>query len=371
MIVGIPKEIKALENRVGMPPAGVDALVKAGHTCYLEKSAGLGSGFTDEEYIEAGAIILDTAQEVYERSDMIIKVKEPLEAEFPYLKENQIIFTYLHLAPDKRLTEALLKAKIIGIAYETVTLPNGSLPLLAPMSEVAGRMAIQVGAHLLEKTNGGRGMLLGGVSGVEPANVVIIGGGNVGINAVKIAVGLGAQVNVLDISSARLAYIDDIFGGRVITLMSNNYNIAKAVKRADLVIGAVLIPGAKTPKVVTEEMVKTMKPGSVLVDVAIDQGGAIETMDRVTSLDNPYFVKHGVIHYSVGNMPGAVPRTSTMALTNATMPYALKIANLGVEKAMQEDEALRKGLNVYKGKLTIKAVADAHGLEYTPSEELF
>lgn len=371
MIVGIPKEIKALENRVGMPPAGVDALVKAGHTCYLEKSAGLGSGFTDEEYIEAGAIILDTAQEVYERSDMIIKVKEPLEAEFPYLKENQIIFTYLHLAPDKRLTEALLKAKVIGIAYETVTLPNGSLPLLAPMSEVAGRMAIQVGAHLLEKTNGGRGMLLGGVSGVEPANVVIIGGGNVGINAVKIAVGLGAQVTVLDISGARLAYIDDIFGGRVITLMSNNYNIAKAVKRADLVIGAVLIPGAKTPKVVTEEMVKTMKPGSVLVDVAIDQGGAIETMDWVTSLDNPYFVKHGVIHYSVGNMPGAVPRTSTMALTNATMPYALKIANLGVEKAMQEDEALRKGLNVYKGKLTIKAVADAHGLEYTPSEELF
>lgn len=371
MIVGIPKEIKALENRVGMTPAGVDALVKAGHTCYLEKSAGLGSGFTDEEYIEAGAIILDTAQEVYERSDMIIKVKEPLEAEFPYLKENQIIFTYLHLAPDKRLTEALLKAKVIGVAYETVTLPNGSLPLLAPMSEVAGRMAIQVGAHLLEKTNGGRGMLLGGVSGVEPANVVIIGGGNVGINAVKIAVGLGAQVTVLDISGARLAYIDDIFGGRVITLMSNNYNIAKAVKRADLVIGAVLIPGAKTPKVVTEEMVKTMKPGSVLVDVAIDQGGAIETMDRVTSLDNPYFVKHGVIHYSVGNMPGAVPRTSTMALTNATMPYALKIANLGVEKAMQEDEALRKGLNVYKGKLTIKAVADAHDLEYTPSEELF
>ncbi|NMA69188.1 MAG: alanine dehydrogenase [Desulfitobacterium sp.] len=371
MIVGIPKEIKALENRVGMPPAGVDALVKAGHTCYLEKSAGLGSGFTDEEYIEAGAIILDTAQEVYERSDMIVKVKEPLKSEIPYLKENQIVCAYFHLAPDKGLTEALLKAKVIGIAYETVELPNGALPLLAPMSEVAGRMAIQVGAHLLEKTNGGRGMLLGGVSGVEPATVVIIGGGNVGINAVKIAVGLGAQVTVLDISGARLAYIDDIFNGRVVTLMSNNYNIAKAVKRADLVIGAVLIPGAKTPKVVTEEMVKTMKPGSVLVDVAIDQGGAIETMDRVTSLDNPYFVKHGVIHYSVGNMPGAVPRTSTMALTNATMPYVLKIANKGVEKAMQEDEALRKGLNVYKGKLTIKAVAETQGLNYTSSEELF
>ncbi|MPL83411.1 Alanine dehydrogenase [bioreactor metagenome] len=371
MIIGIPKEIKIYENRVGMPPAGVDALVKAGHTCYLEQSAGLGSGFTDEEYREAGAVILETAQEVYERAEMIVKVKEPLKSEYSFLRENQILFTYLHLAPNQELTQALLEAKVIGIAYETVELPNKSLPLLAPMSEVAGRMAIQVGAHLLEKTNGGRGMLLGGVSGVEPAKVVIIGGGNVGINAVKIAVGLGAQVIVLDISGARLAYLDDIFGGRVVTLMSNNYNIAKAVRRADLVIGAVLIPGARTPKVVTEEMVKTMKPGAVLVDVAIDQGGAIESMDRVTSLDDPYFVKHGVIHYSVGNMPGAVPRTSTMALTNATLPYVLKIADLGAEKAMLEDEALRKGLNTYKGKLTIKTVAEAQGLDYTPSAELF
>ncbi|MGE4273849.1 MAG: alanine dehydrogenase [Desulfitobacterium sp.] len=371
MIIGIPKEIKAHENRVGMPPAGVDALVKAGHTCYLEKSAGLGSGFPDEEYIEAGALIVDTAREVYERAEMIVKVKEPLKSEYPFLKENQILFTYLHLAPNPELTQALLESKVIGLAYETVQLPNKSLPLLAPMSEVAGRMAIQVGAYLLEKTNGGRGILLGGVSGVEPAKVVIIGGGSVGINAVKIAVGLGAQVMVLDVSGARLSYLDDIFGGRVITLMSNNYNIAKAVRKADLVIGAVLIPGAKTPKVVTEEMVKTMKPGAVLVDVAIDQGGAIESMDRVTSLDDPYFVKHGVIHYSVGNMPGAVPRTSTQALTNATLPYVLKVANLGAEKAMSEDAALRSGLNTYKGKLTIKAVAEAHTIEYTPSEGLF
>lgn len=371
MIIGIPKEIKIYENRVGMPPAGVDALVKAGHTCYLEQSAGLGSGFTDEEYREAGAVILETAQEVYERAEMIVKVKEPLKSEYALLKENQILFTYLHLAPNQELTEALLEAKVIGIAYETVELSNKFLPLLAPMSEVAGRMAIQVGAHLLEKTNGGRGMLLGGVSGVEPAKVVIIGGGTVGINAVKIAVGLGAQVMVLDTNGARLAYLDDIFGGRVVTLMSNNYNIARAVRKADLVIGAVLIPGAKTPKVVTEEMVKTMKPGAVLVDVAIDQGGAIESMDRVTFLDDPYFVKHDVIHYSVGNMPGAVPRTSTMALTNATLPYVLKLADLGAEKAMLEDEALRKGLNTYKGKLTIKTVAEVQGLEYTPSEGLF
>ncbi|HHV64622.1 MAG TPA: alanine dehydrogenase [Peptococcaceae bacterium] len=371
MIIGVTKEIKPQENRVGMTPAGIDALVKAGHTCYVEKSAGLGSFFTDEEYVKAGAKILDTAEEVYAVADMIIKVKEPLESEYALLRENQILFTYLHLAPNPALTEALLKAKVIGIAYETVQLPNHSLPLLSPMSEVAGRMAIQVGAHLLEKTNGGRGVLLGGVSGVEPAKVVVIGGGIVGINAVKVAVGLGAQVTVVDISSARLAYLDDIFKGRIITLMSNSYNIAKAVKSADLVIGAVLIPGARAPKLVTEEMVKTMKPGAVILDVAIDQGGSIATMDRITTLDDPYYVKHGVIHYAVANMPGAVPRTSTMALTNATLPYALKIASCGAEKAMQEDEALRKGLNVYKGKLTYKAVAEAQDLEYTPSEELF
>ncbi|MDD4802340.1 MAG: alanine dehydrogenase [Syntrophomonas sp.] len=371
MIIGVTKEIKPQENRVGMTPAGIDTLVKAGHTCYIEKSAGLGSYFTDEEYTEIGAHILDTAKEVYEAADMIIKVKEPLESEYPFLKENQVIFTYLHLAPVPKLTQALLDAKVIGIAYETVQLPSGALPLLAPMSEVAGRMAIQMGAHLLEKTNGGRGVLLGGVSGVESAKVVVVGGGNVGINAVKGAVGLSAQVTVLDVSCARMAYLDDIFGGRVITLMSNRYNIEKALKEADLVIGAVLIPGAKTPKVITEEMVMAMKPGAVMIDVSIDQGGSIATMDRITTLEDPCFIKHGVVHYAVANMPGAVPRTSTMALTNATLPYALKIANYGAEKAIREDGALRKGLNVYKGKLTFKAIADAQEFPYTPSEELF
>ncbi|NLW11901.1 MAG: alanine dehydrogenase [Clostridiaceae bacterium] len=368
MIIGIPKEIKVQENRVGMPPAGVDALVKAGHICYVEKSAGLGSSFEDIEYIEAGAKILDTAAEVYAASDMIVKVKEPLPQEFSLLKKDQILFTYLHLAPDMRLTKALLEAGVIGIAYETVELPNRSLPLLSPMSEVAGRMAIQVGAYLLEKNNGGRGVLLGGVSGVEPAKVVIIGGGNVGINAVKMAAGFGAQVTVLDISAPRLAYLDDLFQGRVVTLMSNNYNISRVVKEADLVVGAVLIPGAKAPRLVTEEMVKTMNPGAVLVDVAIDQGGSIESIDRVTTLDNPCFVKHGVVHYSVANMPGAVPRTSTMALTNATLPYVLQLADLGAEQAMLNNEALKKGLNVYKGKLTLKPVAEVQELEFTSAD---
>lgn len=370
MIIGIPKEIKVQENRVGMPPAGIDALVKAGHRCYVEKSAGVGSSFEDIEYIEAGAEILDTAAEVYAASDMIVKVKEPLPQEFALLKRGQIIFTYLHLAPDKKLTEALLEAGVIGIAYETVELSNRSLPLLAPMSEVAGRMAIQVGAYLLEKSNGGRGILLGGVSGVEPAKVVIIGGGNVGINAVKMAVGSGAQVTVLDVSGPRLAYLDDLFQGRVVTLMSNNYNIARVVKDADLVVGAVLIPGAKAPCLVTENMVKTMNSGSVLVDVAIDQGGSIETIDRVTTLDDPCFVKHGVVHYSVANMPGAVPRTSTMALTNATLPYVMQLADLGAEQAMLKNEALKKGLNVYKGKLTLKPVAEVQQLVYTSADSV-
>ena len=370
MIIGIPKEIKVQENRVGMPPAGIDALVKAGHTCFVEKSAGVGSSFEDIEYIEAGAKILDTAAEVYAASDMIVKVKEPLPQEFALLKRGQIIFTYLHLAPDKKLTEALLEAGVIGIAYETVELANRSLPLLAPMSEVAGRMAIQVGAYLLEKSNGGRGILLGGVSGVEPAKVVIIGGGNVGINAVKMAVGSGALVTVLDVSGPRLAYLDDLFQGRVVTLMSNNYNIARVVKEADLVVGAVLIPGAKAPCLVTEDMVRTMNVGSVLVDVAIDQGGSIETIDRGTTLDDPCFVKHGVVHYSVANMPGAVPRTSTMALTNATLPYVIQLADLGAEQAMLKNEALKKGLNVYKGKLTLKPVAEVQQLIYTSADSI-
>ena len=365
MRIGCPKEIKDQERRVGLTPAGVYALVHAGHTVYIEKNAGLASGFADEEYVREGAEILDTPQEVYASSDMIIKGKEPLQPEYGLLREGQILFTYLHLAPDPEQTQALLERKVTAIAYETVQTPDNALPLLAPMSEVAGRLAIQIGAHLLEANCGGRGILLGGVSGVERANVVIVGGGNVGTNAAKIASGMGANVTVLDISSKRLAYLDDIFGSRIQTLLSNPYNIAQAVKNADLVVGCVLVPGARTPKLVSEEMVKAMRPGSVLIDVAIDQGGSIASIDRITTHSDPYFVKHGVLHYSVANMPGAVPRTSTMALTGATLPYALKIANMGAEAACKADSALMKGLNTYQGKLTFKAVADAQGLTYT------
>ena len=371
MIIGCPKEIKAQEGRVGLTPAGADALVRAGHTVYMEHNAGIIAGFTDEEYIAVGAQILAEAKEVFAIADMIIKVKEPLAPEYDLFKEGQILFTYLHLAPDPEQTQALLKKKVIGIAYETVQPADRSLPLLAPMSEVAGRLSIQNGARLLESNYGGRGILLGGVTGVERANVVIVGGGNVGLNAAKMAVGLGANVTILDLNAKRLAYLDDIFGGRVQTLLSNSYNIARAVKNADLVVGCVLIPGAKAPKLVTEEMVKAMKPGSVLVDVAIDQGGSIETIDRITTHADPYFVKHGVIHYSVANMPGAVPRTSTLALTGATLPYALRIANLGAEEACRRDEALMKGLNTYQGHVTYKAVADDQGLPYVDPTTLF
>ena len=371
MKIGCPKEIKAQEGRVGLTPAGVDALVRAGHTVYMEKDAGINSGFTNEEYIAVGAEILNHAEEVYAAADMIIKVKEPLLPEYDLFKEGQILFTYLHLAPDPQQTQALLKKKVIGIAYETVQPADNSLPLLAPMSEVAGRLSIQNGAKLLESSYGGRGVLLGGVTGVERANVVIVGGGNVGLNAAKMAVGLGANVTIIDLNAKRLAYLDDIFGGRVQTLLSNPFNIAKAVENADLVVGCVLIPGAKAPKLVTEEMVMNMKPGSVLVDVAIDQGGSIETIDRITTHANPYFIKHGVLHYSVANMPGAVPRTSTLALTGATLPYALKIANMGAEAACKADPALMKGLNVYKGNVTYKAVADDQGLEYVDPTTLF
>lgn len=370
MIIGVPKEIKANENRVAITPAGVEALVKAGHKVLIEKTAGLGSSITDEEYVSAGAVMLETPKKVYEKADMIMKVKEPLPAEYELMKENQIMFTYLHLAPEPKLTKAMLDRKAIGIAYETVQLDDGSLPLLAPMSEIAGRMSIQIGARLLEKMSGGRGMLLGGVSGVAPARVVIVGGGNVGANAAKMAVGLGADVTVLDVSTKRLAYLDDIFGNRIKNLMSNSYNIAQTLKGADLLIGAVLIPGAKTPKLVTEEMVKNMNPGGAIVDVAIDQGGTVMTMDRITSHADPTFIKHGIIHYSVPNIPGAVPRTSTFALTNATLPYALRIANMGAEAAMKADAALKRSLNTYKGKLTYKAVAEAQGLEYTCVDEV-
>ena len=370
MIIGVPKEIKSNENRVAITPAGVHALTIAGHEVYIEMDAGLGSSFTDEEYVNEGAKILKTGKEIYQIADMIIKVKEPLESEFGYFKENQIIFTYLHLAAVPKLTQALIDKNIAAIAYETVQLSDNSLPLLAPMSEVAGRMSVQVGAHLLEKINDGRGILLGGVAGVAPGEVLVVGGGNVGTSAAKIALGLGAHVTIADVNIKRLAYLDDIFGGRVTTLMSNSFNIAKAVKNADLVVGAVLIPGAKAPKLVKEDMVKTMQPGSVVVDVAIDQGGVIETSDRITTHDNPYFIKHGVVHYSVANMPGAVPRTSTLALTNATMPYILKIANKGCERALVEDQALLKGLNTYNGKVTYEAVAEDLGYDYTPAEEV-
>lgn len=371
MRIGCPKEIKAQEGRVGLTPAGAYSLVRAGHAVYMEKNAGISSGFADEEYLSVGAQILPTAKDVYDTADMIIKVKEPLEPEYELLREGQILFTYLHLAPDPEQTQALLRKKVTGIAYETVQLTDNSLPLLSPMSEVAGRLSIQTGARLLEANCGGRGILLGGVTGVERANVVIVGGGNVGTNAAKMAVGLGANVTIIDISTRRLAYLDDIFGGRVQTLLSNSYNIANAVKQADLVVGCVLIPGAKAPKLVTEEMVKSMRPGSVLVDVAIDQGGSIESIDRITTHSDPYFIKHNVLHYSVANMPGAVPRTSTLALTGATLPYALKIADLGAEAACKADPALMKGLNTYNGHLTFRAVAEAQNLPYTDPATLF
>ena len=372
MIIGCPKEIKAQEGRVGLTPAGAYTLSKAGHTVYMEKGAGLSSGFTDEEYVKAGAQLLDTPKEVFDAADMIIKVKEPLESEYDYFHEGQILFTYLHLAPDPEQTKALLEKKVIGIAYETVQLPNGALPLLSCMSEIAGRMATQVGAHLLEAPNGGRGILLWGVSGVKKGNVVILGGGNVGTSAAKIAVGMGANVTVLDMSAARLQYLDDIFGSRIQTLMSNPFNIAEAVKDADVVISSVLVPGGRTPKLVTDEMVHTMRKGSVLIDVAIDQGGAIPFIDRITTHADPYFIKDGYVCYSVANMPGAVPNTSTYALTNVTLPYAVKIANLGAEAACKADPALMKGLNVYKGVITYGGVHEAYpDLPYADPNTLF
>ncbi|KHO61439.1 alanine dehydrogenase [Thermoanaerobacter sp. YS13] len=369
MKIGVPKEVKTAEARVAITPAGVEAFVKNGHEVYIEKDAGIGSGITDDEYVKAGAKILSTAKEVFDVADMIMKVKEPQPSEYDYFKEGQLLFTYLHLAPDKQQTQALLKKKVVGIAYETVQLDNGALPLLTPMSEVAGRMSVTIGAYLLTNINEGRGIVMGGVPGVEPAEVVIIGGGTVGTNAAKVAMGMGARVTILDVNPARLAYLDDIFSGRVTTLMSNSFNIAQSVKKADLLIGAVLIPGAKAPKLVTEEMVKTMKKGAVIVDVAIDQGGCIETCDRTTSHKDPYFIKHGVVHYSVPNIPGAVPRTSTFALTNVTLPYALEIANKGYKKALLENKALLKGLNVYKGMVTYKPVAEAQGVEYVDPVE--
>ncbi|EGO64019.1 alanine dehydrogenase [Acetonema longum] len=370
MIIGVAKEIKNNENRVALTPAGVETLKNAGHTVLVEKTAGTGSGFSDDQYQKAGAELLADKRVLFDRAEMIMKVKEPLAAEYDLFHTGQILFTYLHLAPEPELTRALLDKKVIGIAYETIVGPNHSLPLLLPMSEVAGRMSVQVGAQFLEKPKGGKGILLGGVPGVPAAQVVIVGGGIVGANAAKMAVGMGAQVAVIDRSEERLRYLDDLFAGRVVTVMSNSYNIAEWVKKADLLIGAVLLPGARAPKLVTEAMVKTMEAGSVIVDVAIDQGGSVETIDRVTTHSDPTYVKHGVVHYAVANMPGAVPRTSTLALTNATMPYALQIANRGYKQAVLDDPGLIPGVNVINGKVTYEAVAKALNLTYTPLSQV-
>lgn len=365
MIIGIPKEIKNWENRVSLTPSGAKTLLANGHTVLVQSTAGLGSGFTDEEYSDAGVTIVPTIEDVYKKSDMIIKVKEPQKSEYELLKKDQLLFTYLHLAVESDLTEALLKHKVNSVAYETIQTDKGELPLLTPMSEIAGRMAVQIGASFLEKPHGGRGVLLGGVPGVMPADVVIIGGGVVGLNAAKIAFGMGANVTILDLNLHRLRYFDDIFNGKIKTLMSNSSNIELCAAYADLLVGAVLIPGAKAPHLVTEEMVKKMKNGSVIVDVAIDQGGIVETIDRVTTHENPVFEKHGVMHYSVANIPGAVPRTSTLALTNATLPYALKLANQGFAKAIKSSAELAKGVNTCQGHLVSKPVADSLGLNHT------
>ena len=363
MIVGVPKEIKISENRVGMTEAGVRQLVKEGHTVYVEKDAGLGSGILNAHYEKDGAKILDTKAEVYRLSDMIVKVKEPLPDEYELLKENQILYTYLHLAAEPRLTKVLCERKVKAIAYETIQSADGSLPLLTPMSEVAGRMATQIGAFYLQKDHGGKGVLLGGVTGVRPAKVTIVGGGVVGTNAAKMAVGLGADVTILDVNLSRLEYLDDIFEGRCTTLYSNMQNIEQAVVESDLLIGAVLIAGFKAPTLVSKQLISEMSKGSVVVDVAVDQGGCIETC-RPTSHQHPTFEVDGVIHYCVPNMPGVVSRTSTYALTNTTLKYASMLAAMGVEDSVAKDPALYKGLNVYGGHVCYQAVAESLGLAY-------
>ncbi len=370
MIIGVPKEIKDNENRVAITPAGVHALVAAGHQVIVETSAGEGSGFSDEVYVAAGAQIADSAEDTWNKSNLIMKVKEPLPTEYKYFRSDLTLFTYLHLAPEPGLTKALLDSGMTAIAYETVQLADGTLPLLTPMSEVAGRMSIQIGAHFLEQAHGGRGELLGGVPGVPPARVVIVGGGIVGTNAARIAMGFGADVTILDTNVNRLRYLYDIFGPRLRTVMSNGYNLQAHIEGCDLLIGAVLIPGARAPKIVTADMVKSMNKGAVIVDPAIDQGGSIETIDRITTHSNPTYEKYGVIHYAVANMPGAVPRTSTLALTNVTIPYAVQLANFGVREAVRKNAALAKGVNTIAGKLTYEAVARDQGLSYTPLSEV-
>lgn len=369
MIVGVPKEIKDNEFRVSVVPAGVKSLIEAGHKVLIEKGAGSGSGMEDAEYVKAGGEIMDSADELFQKSEMIVKVKEPLEEEYGRFKKSQILFTFLHLAPVPVLTQFLLDKNITGIAYETIEDGQGNLPLLTPMSEVAGRMSIQVGAAYLEKIKGGLGILLGGVPGVPPAEVVIIGGGTVGINAAKMALGLGARVTIVEKYLQRMRYLDDVFRGEVSTLMSNSFYILESVKKADLLVGAVLVSGEAAPKLVSREMVSTMKKGSVIVDVAVDQGGCIETTKPTKHSDPVYFVD-GVLHYGVANMPGAVPRTSTFALTNASLPYVVTIANLGFKQAIIKDKGLALGVNTYKGKMTCKGVAESQNLTYHKLEDL-
>lgn len=369
MIIGLPKEIKDNEYRVGLTPAGVRALTDAKHRVVVETNAGAGSGFEDSLYERAGATILNSADEVWGEGEMIVKVKEPIEPEYPRMRENQLLFTYLHLAPDVELTDQLLKRKVTGVAYETITDRRGTLPLLTPMSEVAGRMAIQVGAHYLEKMAGGRGILLGGVPGVPAARVVIIGGGVVGTNAAKIAVGMGAHVTIIDNNLERLRELDDIFLSKISTLASSAYMIHDAISSADLIIGAVLVPGAAAPRLVTRNMLKDVPNGAVIVDVAVDQGGCIETTHPTTHSNPTYYVE-GVLHYCVANMPGAVPRTSTFALTNATLPYTLKLANQGFLEAISSDGGLKAGVNTFAGHCTYQAVAEAQNLPYTSIDAL-
>jgi alanine dehydrogenase len=368
MIIGVPKEIKNNENRVAVTPAGVSEFVKHGHKVYVQSTAGLGSGFSDEEYTKAGANLLPTIEEVYGIAEMIVKVKEPIEQEYSLIRAGQLLFTYFHFASYEPLTHAMIKSGAICLAYETVEV-NRSLPLLIPMSEVAGRMSIQEGAKYLEKPMGGRGILLGGVPGVKPANVVVLGGGIVGTQAAKMAAGLGADVTIMDVSLNRLRQLDDIMPANVKTQYSNDYNIREAVKTADLVIGGVLIPGAKAPKLITKDMLSTMRPGSVIVDVAIDQGGCFETSKPTTHAE-PTYVVDGVVHYCVANMPGAVPYTSTLALTNATLPYAVQLANKGWKKACSDNADLRLGLNVVEGKVVYEGVSEAFNLPYTPVNEV-
>lgn len=364
MVIGVPKEIKNNENRVALTPAGSQELVKRGHTVYVQSTAGSGSGFSDEEYSRAGAKLIEDAEEIFSRAEMIIKVKEPIEPEYKLIKKDQLLFTYFHFSSYEPLTRAMIDSGAVCLSYETVEKPDGSLPLLIPMSEVAGRMAIQEGAKYLEKPSKGRGILLGGVPGVRPAKVLILGGGVVGANSAKIAAGMGADVTILDLNLNRLRYLDDVMPRNVHTMVSNEYTIRELVKDHDLIIGAVLIPGAKAPRLVTRDMLRAMRPGTVLVDVAVDQGGCIETCTPTTH-EKPTFIIDDVVHYCVANMPGAVPHTSTLALTNATLPYAIKLANLGWIKACQENGDLKGGLNIIQGEIVCKAVADAFNMPYT------